>query len=77
MAIEQGLTILNWFENLPKDEVPPEYLWEDSEGLEWWWSAVEEKRESGDDAVSRPGGDEDDQSSSMADNELARFLKQG
>jgi len=45
VAIEQGLTILTWYENLPDDEVPPEYLWEDPEGLERWRQAVRDRKE--------------------------------
>lgn len=77
MAIEQGLTVLGWYENLSSDEVPPEYLWEDAEGLERWWRTVEEKRNDG-----RPSGsgraskdDDDDEEPGMAENDYARFLK--
>lgn len=45
VAIEHGLTILNWFENLPKEEVPPAYLWADPQGLDEWWLRLESKRE--------------------------------
>lgn len=71
MAIEQGLTVLTWYENLPSEEVPPEYLWEDSAGLEMWWASVEEKREDGT-STSRDEDGPDD----MAENDYARYLKQ-
>lgn len=76
MAIEQALTILSWFENLTKDEIPPEYLWEDSKGLELWWADVTEKRErrfGG--GGSSNDGDDDDPPSEMAENDLARALR--
>lgn len=76
MAIEQGLTILAWYENLQKDEQPPEYLWEDPEGLEQWFKAVEEAREDG--MATKRGlsdHDPDDQTPHMTGNEYARFFK--
>lgn len=73
MAIEQGLTILAWYENLPTEEVPPEYLWEDGAGLEMWWKHVEEKREDG---GSTRRSQDDDGPDDMAENDYARYLKQ-
>lgn len=70
-AIEQALTILTWYENLPNEEVPPEHLWEDSAGLEMWWKHVEEKR---DDGSSTGSGDESPETD-MAENDYARYLK--
>ena len=76
MAIEQGLTILGWFENLPKDEIPPEQIWEDSEGLEEWWGSVTAKREDGMPTVSgRRDTDDDDDEPVMVQNDYATFLK--
>lgn len=77
MAIEHALIVLSWFENLPKEEQPPEYLWEDSEGLEQWWKAVEDKREDGRPTTRGRVDVETDQDSPMAENDYARFLKQG
>jgi hypothetical protein len=79
VAIEQGLTVLNWYENLSKDEVPPEHLWEDPEGLDEWWEQVEAKRDDGTATRGRYDDDGDDSSDSeapgMAQNDLARSLK--
>lgn len=87
MAIEQALTVLNWYENLPKEDVPPEHLWEDVEGLEAWWATVEDRRSDGAPSVStdnRSDGDSRDgtgeaprsaDGSGMAQNDLARYLK--
>jgi hypothetical protein len=81
VAIEQGLTILSWHENLSKDEIPPERLWEDSEGLEQWWARVEEKRESGmpvnNQRSTSDGANASPQGAEVVDNDLARALKQG
>ena len=68
---------MNWYENLPKSEIPPEYLWEDVDGLEMWWNTVNERRDekySGGNYRQSGGGDEPEQE--MADNDLARFLKE-
>lgn len=74
---------MSWHEHLSKDEIPPEYLWEDAQGLEAWWLTVEDRRKDGLPAPDRDtSGDEaaDDSStggSGMAHNDLARRLKQG
>ena len=68
-AIDLGLLVLNWMQNLPREEMPPEYLWDDVEGLEQWWEQVQYRRE-----VASPGdGPEPD----LVENELARELKRG
>lgn len=83
VAIEHGLVILGWHENLQKEEIPPEYLWEDVEGLEMWWASVEDKRSDGrseSDSSNRqvvPDPDDEDgqHDTGMADNDIARALK--
>jgi len=85
VAIEHALNVLTWHENLQKDEVPPEHLWEDPEGLEQWWQWVEDKRSDGRDSVaptnrsasSSSGDGDEDHDPGMAENDLARFLKAG
>ena len=75
VAIEQGLQILNWYENLPKEDVPPEYLWEDAQGLEQWWESVEARREDGMPTQRGRGSSESDSDSDvMVENDYARFL---
>jgi hypothetical protein len=73
VAIEQAISILGWYENLQKNEVPPEYLWEDSEGLEMWWNSLDERREAKNHQYRQGAGD--DGESEMASNDMARFLK--
>lgn len=78
VAIEHALTILSWYENLQEEERPPEYLWEDAEGLEQWWATVDAKRKDGQD-INRgrtDHADEDDQAPRSTENDHARFLKQ-
>lgn len=85
MAIEHALNVLSWHENLQKEEIPPEHLWEDSEGLEEWWKRVEAKRSDGrldmtsTDRSSTSSDDDGDEhrDPGMAENDLARFLKAG
>lgn len=71
--------VLGWFENLSKDEIPPEHLWEDSEGLEEWWTGVAAKREDGMATVSGRKHDSDDDDDNdepvMVQNDFATFLK--
>lgn len=81
MAIDQALSILNWHENLPEDEVPPEHIWEDTEGLEQWWADVKAKREDGA-PINRGRGPsssdgDDDPGREMVENDYARYLKNG
>lgn len=72
---------MSWHENLSKDEVPPERLWEDPEGLEQWWARVEEKRESGmpvsNTNTSSADASESSPGPEVVENDLARALKQG
>jgi len=67
-AIDLGLLVLNWMQNLPREEMPPEYLWDDVEGLQRWWDHIQYRRE-----TASPGDD----SSDLVENELARELKRG
>lgn len=78
MAIEHGLTVLSWYENLPEEDRPPEYLWADSQGLEMWFNSVDAKHKDGM-GTNRGRTDDhaqDDQRPSMTENDHARFLKQ-
>lgn len=63
------MTILSWFENLQKEEVPPERLWADPDGLDEWFDRVAEKRGFG------PSGSGDDESAELVGNDLARAYK--
>lgn len=60
--------ILAWHESRPKEEIPPEHLWDDSDGLEEWWERIEVKKDfsSGGSSVK----DED-----LVTNEYARTFK--
>lgn len=87
VAIEHALIVLNWHENLSSEDIPPEHLWEDAEGLEMWWKTVEDRRKDGDDSPrssrdrvsvvpdGEDGGEEPEDG--MAQNQLAAALKRG
>lgn len=45
-AISHAMRILNWRENLPDDEMPPEEIWMHEDELEKWFEEVSEKRNS-------------------------------
>lgn len=36
--------ILGWFENLPKDEIPPRNIWWSGDLLDTWFEDVERRR---------------------------------
>jgi hypothetical protein len=74
VAIEHALTILAWHENYPSEEVPPEYLWEDPEGLDMWFKKIMAQRElemSGEGVPSNFEANDEP----LGDNELARALR--
>lgn len=68
-AINQGFTILSWYENFTDEEVPPEYLWEDGTGLERWFERVKENRGLSTGGSSIPEGSE------MTGNDYADVFK--
>lgn len=45
VAIDQALTVLNWQENLPSKEMPPEWMWEDSAGISDWFKSLRDSRD--------------------------------
>jgi hypothetical protein len=44
-AVNHAQVILNWQENLSKDEIPPEWMWALDDDLEKWFDEVEETRQ--------------------------------
>ena len=71
--MEHAQTILAWQENLPRDEMPPEWMWSVDHELEIWFERVEAEREE------KYGGTGDDRTEvPMMTNELAaQRRKQG
>ncbi len=43
-AIEHAFKVLGWFENLQKDETPPEWMWPFDDQLNEWFDQVERDR---------------------------------
>ncbi len=43
-AVNHALMVLSWFENLPKDDVPPRNLWWSGDRLDDWFEDVERRR---------------------------------
>jgi len=60
---------------MSSEDVPPEHLWEDPEGLEMWWELVKERREVKHGKATTPGSevipDED-----FEGNELAQMFRE-
>lgn len=46
MAVNHALTVISWFENLPRDEQPPRHIWYSAELVDEWFRDVEHKRSS-------------------------------
>lgn len=45
MAINHGLTVISWAENLPSEEQPPRAIWWSEELLEKWFKDVRAQRD--------------------------------
>lgn len=44
-AFAHASTICSWFENLPKEEVPPQWIWPFDDLVSEWFKTVEKARE--------------------------------
>lgn len=44
-AVNEALMVLGWYENLPKEEVPPRNIWWSGELLDDWFQDVEKRRD--------------------------------
>lgn len=64
--------MLSWYESYAEEEVPPENIWEDTEGLDLWWERVADKRKDPDSARSSDDNEDDPK---MISNDLARELR--
>lgn len=43
-AIQHAYTILNWYENVPSDEMPPAWMWPFPDETGQWFDEVKEAR---------------------------------
>jgi 5,10-methenyltetrahydromethanopterin hydrogenase len=67
-AIQHADMVLGWFENLPKDETPPEWMWPFSDEIKGWFEEVTWARE-------QKYGGGGDSYADMDSNEYAKNLK--
>lgn len=63
--------MLSWFETRAEEEVPPEHLWEDDDGLELWWREIEERK-----GISSESGTPLEETQGLVGNDLAAAFKQ-
>ncbi len=75
MAVNTALTVLSWFENLPKDEQPPRAIWWSGDLLDDWFTEVKERRDSKSTSKKRSSWDEGTDVP-LADNELATEIRE-
>jgi hypothetical protein len=43
-AVNEALMVLAWFENLPKEEIPPRHIWWSVDMLDQWFEDVGKRR---------------------------------
>jgi len=76
VAVNHALTVLSWFENLPKEEQPPRHIWYSADLVDDWFRDVEKKRSAkyGNSGKRRSSYDEADDRP-MTRNELAEAVR--
>lgn len=74
-AINQGLAVLSWFENLPSNEQPPRHIWWSDELLDEWFEKVRSER-SGSGGGRRRTPYEEASDAPMSENEIAAQYRQ-
>jgi hypothetical protein len=60
-----------WYENYTKEEMPPEHIWEDTEGLDEWFERVRERR-----GLPPSSSSDSNETEELDDNEFARVFKE-
>lgn len=73
LAINHALTVLSWWENLPKDEQPPRHIWWSPTLLNEWFEEIRNKRSSSGSKKQTSYQRADD--APMSDNEFAKDLR--
>lgn len=69
-AISHAYKILDWFENLLEEEIPPEWMWPFDDELEDWFDKIKRDRE--DKHSSGRDDSSDSDSGAMLQNELTK-----
>lgn len=64
--------VLGWYENLPKEEIPPHWMWPFDKELEAWFKRVDEKRKAG---RGKPSGSDSSDEAPMVQNELTKGIR--
>lgn len=67
MAVEHAFKILDWHENMTKEEIPPKWMWHLDHELDDWFEEVERLR---DEKYGRSGDSDSEDSGPMMKNEL-------
>ena len=73
LALNYGLMVLSWYENLPDEEQPPREIWWSEELLDEWFEKVKVERGSGRKKKRSPYEEADD--APMSENEYATGLR--
>ena len=76
MAVNSSLTVLSWFENLPKDEQPPRWIWWSGELLDDWFTEVRERRDSRSHGGRKRSSWDDGEDVPLSDNDLATEMRE-
>ena len=72
-TVEHSFKVLDWYENLLTEEVPPQWMWTVEHELELWFERVERDREAK--YGGGGSGSDDDDMGQMMRNELADEIR--
>ena len=76
MAVSTALTVLSWYENLPKDEQPPREIWWSGELLDAWFAEVQDRRDSRSKGGRKRSSWDDGEDVPLSDNDLAAEMRE-
>jgi hypothetical protein len=67
-AIEHAQKVFAWYETLPEEEIPPNWMWPLDHEVETWFLEVKRARET---RSNMAPGDSDEESGELMENEFA------
>lgn len=76
MAVNTALTVLSWYENLPKEEQPPRKIWWSGELVDAWFAEVREQRESKSSGGRKRSSWDEGTEVPLTDNDLATEMRE-
>jgi hypothetical protein len=76
MAVNNGLAVISWAENLPEDEQPPRHIWWSEELLAKWFKDVKAQRDAKYGRGRRRTSYQEADDVPMSENELAAEYRQ-